>query len=87
MTYQHHQHYSLSPSTTTTHHHHHQQQQALRHRRCECNFTQPQSSWATTTYFFDTTNCLWYDAFQAGRGGDFDDDDGNNATPSLHCGK
>ena len=37
--------------------------------------------------FFDTTNYLWYDAFKAGRGGDFDyNDDGNNATPWLRCG-
>ena len=31
------------------------------------------------TSFFDTTTNLWSDAFLAGRGGDFDnDDDGNN---------
>ena len=29
----------------------------------------------TTTSFFDTTTNLWSDAFLAGRGGDFDNDD------------
>ena len=33
----------------------------------------------TSNSFFDTTTNLWSDAFLAGRGGDFDnDDDGNN---------
>ena len=33
----------------------------------------------TSTSLFDTTTNLWSDAFLAGRGGDFnDDEDGNN---------
>ena len=32
----------------------------------------------SVTSFFDTTTNLWSDAFLAGRGGDFDDDDNVN---------
>ena len=39
-----------------------------------------QTARTTPTSFLDTTTNLWTDAFLAGRGGDFDnDDDGNNA--------
>ena len=43
------------------------------------DMTKTPTARTTTTTFFDTITNLWSDAFLAGKGGDFgDDDDGNN---------